>query len=62
MKKKEKKKEMSSAPRMPFEMSDESEQRQRLHSNTVSVLKCIASFRFVLLELRTVIVVIMVNR
>ena len=60
--KKKKKKEMSSAPRMPFEMSDESEQRQRLDSNTVLVLKCIASFRFVLLELRTVIVVIMFNR
>ena len=57
-----KKNEMTSAPRMPFEMSDESEQRQRLDSNTVSVLKCIASFRFVLLELRTVIVVIMFNR
>ena len=57
-----KKNEMTSAPRMPFEMSDESEQRQRLDSNTVSVLKCIASFRFVLLELRMVIVVIMFNR
>ena len=59
---KKKQNEMTSAPRMPFEMSDESEQRQRLDSNTVSVLKCIASFRFVLLELRTVIVVIMFNR
>ena len=56
-----KKKRKTNAPRMPFEMSDESEQRQRLDSNTVSVLKCIASFRFVLLEVRTVIVVITVN-
>ena len=59
---KKKKNEMTNASRMPFEMSDESEQRQRLDSNRVSVLKCIASFRLVLLELRTVIVVIMFNR
>ena len=57
-----KKNEMKNASRMPFEMSDESEQRQRLGSNRVSVLKCIASFRFVLLEPRTVIVVIMFKR